>query len=1239
MKRLLIATLLTLGLLPFFGPAPPVAGPPAPANMKIASNLGLLLSLQREGMQVSSTTPLGRELARIQTEGVIEVSARFTHELSVAERAQIEALGAEFQRVAGRLARMDRFYGLLVPVDGVDDLAAHPLTEWLEATWRPVVPAPLDVSLPAINAPAAWQVQVSTGFTAIPLTGKGVTIANFDTGVDVRHPAFLDGSDNMWPDECNWDSSGDGFFTPGVDKFPLASGVLRYWDAQGDPNNTAGFDVTQDWVYQDDNPANGVYDYAEYVFMAYDADADGVLEAGECLRARGILDAGIPGSKIAATLNSGGVQRTRSVDLELTAADTNGHGTGVSGILVAGNALRCAPGWMSCGLVYPNTRRYTGVAPNADLVVADRYNNAETVYIPWAAGLGAKVMLYEYGGWVGEYLDGSSNHEQMMDAASATGAVQVVPTGNLHGGGRHLQYYVPVGTLTHPFNVPAVGITQIWASMLWLTPGNNMTITLTTPTGGPGNTVALPCVIPGSGWQWLPPTSDGHTVGCERAVDSSRGTALYNIQITRGGGVATGNWTMVVSNPGSSAELTNFYIADDATTWSGGAAWVNASGLGAEMHTAAWPSTCDTCIGVASYATRGRVDGTTVGDISPFSGRGPRFFDNAQVVDVTAPGHYDIISTESKDSGAFAYGKYQWFGGTSAAGPHVAGVAALLMQFARNDADPADIGAAIQQGAVSDGFTGATPNDTWGYGKLDAYGALQNTMHDLGDAPDSSNHFGVSMSAYPGAYPGVQANFPTVYTGTTPLEPHGPMHWRAGSLATGPIDSCLGWSVSAEGEADQGFDEEASNNINPTTDTPNGESGIQPFSPSDDGLWNPGVFVHCVTKTLSYQLTLTNVATSPHYVNLWFDWNRDGDWGDVFTCTEASDAPEWVVQDQVVTHTTPGLYTMNTTTFLPYQPADSYDPLWFRITLSEQPVPLDPLTGRADGRGPAEGYEYGETEDYYWWHHPVAGFEVATTTTCVSYTVTFTNTSYGSKPITYTWDFGDGATIITTTFIHPTHHYTQSGMYRVDLNVIDFQGMSYQPAWRWLNVNSSPTAGFASNTPVLVNETVVFTNTSVGATAYRWDFGDGISTSTQVSPTYVYTSAGTYTVILTATNDEGCLDIYSDVVTVLPLCTPVSGAGFTFAPSSPRMGEMVTFTGTVAITSTPPITYTWDFGDGSATRVDNPITHTFPLTVTAQTCTVTLTVSNTCPSQQMVEEVITVQPLYVYLPLVLRSYP
>jgi len=1130
MKRMLITVLLMFGLLPVLGSTPSAASPPTPPNQKIASNLGLLMSLQREGIQVSSTTALGHEMEQVQADGLIEVSARFTHELSATERAQIEALGVEFEIVAGQLAHLDQFYALQVPVAAVDALAAHPLTVWLEATWQPVLPAPLDVSVPASNVPAVWQ--VAAGPWSTRLTGAGVTIANFDTGVDVHHPAFLDGNYELGRTDWDTCSPDDNVFTPGCDTLPPSTGVLRYWNAQGDPFNTAGFDPTQDWVYLDSN-SNGTYEYTELILMAYDADGDGLLEDGESLIPRGTMSAGIPKSKIAATLNAGSVSRTRGVDLESTAADVNGHGTGVAGILVGGNALHCDPSGMYCIYAYPNTRRYTGVAPDADLLVADRVglNDNYAIYIPWAAGLGANVMLYEYGGWVNTYLDGSSNHEQMIDATSViSGAVQVVPTGNMHGGGRHLQYMVPSGTFNHCFNVPAVGATTVYASMVWLTPGNHMTVSLTTPTGGPGNTVALPCSTAPSGWQWVM-TSDGHNVGCERAANSSRGTALYNVQILRTAGIGTGSWTMGISNPSGSSELTNFYIADDATTWSGGAAWVNAGG-GVEKHTATWPSTCDTCIGVASYATRGRVDSTPVGAISPFSGRGPRFFDNARVVDVAAPGHYDVIAPESKDTGTFARGKYQWFGGTSAAAPHVAGVAALLIQFAGNSADPAEIEAAIQQGAASDGSTGSTPNDTWGHGKLDAYGALQHMMHDLGDAPDSSNHDGVRMNAYPGAHPGVQANFPTVYTGTTPLSPHGPMHWLAGSAATGPIDSALGAGVSAEGEADRGFDEDggagsAAHNISPITDGANGDG-------SEDGLWPPGTMSHCTSHTLNYGLTLAPGTLGTHYVNVWIDWNRDGDWGDVFTCTTSGDAPEWAVQNQVVPYSSPGFHSIGTPGFLPYQPTDAYDPTWMRITLSEQPAPVDPVTSRVDGRGPSTGYAYGETEDYYLWYPPTAGFQVAATTTCVSYTVAFTNTSTGSQPITYTWDFGDGTTLTTITRTHPTHHYATPGPYRVVLTTTgSYAGPPIMDLdFQWLTVNPSPQAGFTSNSPVPLGTPVVFGNTSTGATTYQWDFGDGIGTSAEVSPTYVYSGTETYTVTLTATNDLGCNDVYQDTVAV-----------------------------------------------------------------------------------------------------------
>lgn len=53
--------------------------------------------------------------------------------------------------------------------------------------------------------------------------------------------------------------------------------------------------------------------------------------------------------------------------------------------------------------------------------------------------------------------------------------------------------------------------------------------------------------------------------------------------------------------------------------------------------------------------------------------------------------------------------------------------------------------------------------------------------------------------------------------------------------------------------------------------------------------------------------------------------------------------------------------------------------------------------------------------------------------------------------------------------------------------------------------------------------TVVFTDASSGgATTWAWDFGDG-STSTDQNPTHQYTTAGTYTVTLTASNPD-----YSD---------------------------------------------------------------------------------------------------------------
>ncbi len=54
--------------------------------------------------------------------------------------------------------------------------------------------------------------------------------------------------------------------------------------------------------------------------------------------------------------------------------------------------------------------------------------------------------------------------------------------------------------------------------------------------------------------------------------------------------------------------------------------------------------------------------------------------------------------------------------------------------------------------------------------------------------------------------------------------------------------------------------------------------------------------------------------------------------------------------------------------------------------------------------------------------------------------------------------------------------------------------------------------------------TATFTNASSGTTSYQWQFGDG-ATSTETNPIHIYTQAGVYTVVLTATNNVGVSDV------------------------------------------------------------------------------------------------------------------
>jgi hypothetical protein len=204
------------------------------------------------------------------------------------------------------------------------------------------------------------------------------------------------------------------------------------------------------------------------------------------------------------------------------------------------------------------------------------------------------------------------------------------------------------------------------------------------------------------------------------------------------------------------------------------------------------------------------------------------------------------------------------------------------------------------------------------------------------------------MRAYP---TGGTAQYPTVYQAGSP--PYGPIHWGPRAVAY------LGDSVSLENEADFGPEEDPTNNLQPPEESSNRDGG-------DDGVALPLVLPNYEATTFEYTVTVVNPAPGIMYANVWFDWNRDGDWDDLLSCPNGAAAPEWAVQNQPVALTAVGTLRLVTPSFVCWHPAaGDLAPIWMRITLSETPwLPAgeDPASG---GCGPRSGYLYGETEDYY----------------------------------------------------------------------------------------------------------------------------------------------------------------------------------------------------------------------------------------------------------------------------------
>jgi uncharacterized protein (TIGR03382 family) len=237
-------------------------------------------------------------------------------------------------------------------------------------------------------------------------------------------------------------------------------------------------------------------------------------------------------------------------------------------------------------------------------------------------------------------------------------------------------------------------------------------------------------------------------------------------------------------------------------------------------------------------------------------------------------------------------------------------------------------------------------------------------------------------------------------------------------------------------------------------------------------------------------------------------------------------------------------------------------------------------------------------------------------------TISCTNSSVDTDGtiVRLLWDFGDGT---YSGRANPSHTFAAAGTYDVTLSMVDDDGDTGSRTEQITVVaDQPPTAQFGFTTDLL---SVEFTDTSTDAdgtiVAWSWSFGDG-ATSTLQNPRYTYGAAGTYSVVLTVTDDNGTYDAFSTQVTVIANAPPI--AGFSSATSE----LTATFTDASADSDGEVASWMWSFGDGTYSGVQSPShtyarpgSYTVTLTVTddigdtaSATTTVVVAQSNSAPS-------------------------
>jgi len=219
---------------------------------------------------------------------------------------------------------------------------------------------------------------------------------------------------------------------------------------------------------------------------------------------------------------------------------------------------------------------------------------------------------------------------------------------------------------------------------------------------------------------------------------------------------------------------------------------------------------------------------------------------------------------------------------------------------------------------------------------------------------------------------------------------------------------------------------------------------------------------------------------------------------------------------------------------------------------------------------------------------PVPSFTAVPTSGCAPQTVTFSNNSPAGS--NFVWTFGDGGTF--TGQNPPAHTYNNNGTYSVTLTMTGANGCQGSLTQNSLITLTAPTASFTADVTNGCDPLdVQFTSTSTSSNpiiSWSWNFGDGTTFNGQNPPVHTYL-VGVYDVSLTITTQSGCIG--TDTLAQFIQVGHIDAVNFSIDQSPECAKTSIDFTNLSVILAPhnpSDVTYSWDFGDGGTSSVENP---------------------------------------------------